>query len=349
MLGLLLIICLHLGFPSSVAVQSDDFPIGLDLVYDYTYTSSYSSTVEYEIQYEVLSWAPEVGSNIARIRVTTDGQVETVYVSTITWEKFLSNGTNTGEYFYYPLWLETSSWVEGNNINIPTLYRTFQLRLENRRVPAGEYPCWKAEWEDDSDIWTMHYQDLYYAQQSEVLIRYRHSYAAFGGGSGGSWRYIRELKASNLGDFSFYSNDFYNARAAFGLIIAVLVIALVVFILCHLRKRQRALQHPSPTSPHRSVTFSPEPATPPPEETVFPVEEPPPETSDSPPLEEGALSPCIVCRLPIKQGSAVLGCPRCGGFAHRRHLLEWVKVKGRCPYCHRKLKENKLVHLDLSS
>lgn len=48
---------------------------------------------------------------------------------------------------------------------------------------------------------------------------------------------------------------------------------------------------------------------------------------------------CMVCLLPIVHGDDFVKCPYCGSFAHRPHLVEWVKVKGRCPYCKERLTE----------
>jgi uncharacterized Zn-finger protein len=48
---------------------------------------------------------------------------------------------------------------------------------------------------------------------------------------------------------------------------------------------------------------------------------------------------CTVCLLPIIQGDEFVKCPYCGSFAHKNHLIEWVKVKGSCPYCKERLTE----------
>jgi len=48
---------------------------------------------------------------------------------------------------------------------------------------------------------------------------------------------------------------------------------------------------------------------------------------------------CITCLLPIIQGDDFVKCPYCGSFAHRSHLVEWVKIKGSCPYCKERLTE----------
>jgi hypothetical protein len=48
---------------------------------------------------------------------------------------------------------------------------------------------------------------------------------------------------------------------------------------------------------------------------------------------------CIICLLSIVKGDDFVKCPYCESFAHRNHLVEWVKVKGSCPYCKERLTE----------
>ncbi len=46
---------------------------------------------------------------------------------------------------------------------------------------------------------------------------------------------------------------------------------------------------------------------------------------------------CIVCKLPISSNEFIGACKECQGVAHLNHLQEWVKVKGTCPVCQRKI------------
>lgn len=46
---------------------------------------------------------------------------------------------------------------------------------------------------------------------------------------------------------------------------------------------------------------------------------------------------CMVCNSPLSSTDAILQCPHCGGRAHRIHLLEYLKVKGKCPHCQKDL------------
>ncbi len=52
---------------------------------------------------------------------------------------------------------------------------------------------------------------------------------------------------------------------------------------------------------------------------------------------------CIVCLLPIGPNDETIDCPNCGGIAHRREMLEWVKTKGKCPFCKIRLSINQLI------
>lgn len=47
---------------------------------------------------------------------------------------------------------------------------------------------------------------------------------------------------------------------------------------------------------------------------------------------------CIVCKLPIKAGRKYILCPHCKKPAHYSHLVEWIKVQGTCPVCHKKIR-----------
>ena len=51
---------------------------------------------------------------------------------------------------------------------------------------------------------------------------------------------------------------------------------------------------------------------------------------------------CIVCNLPINNSDKIGRCPKCSHSAHLDHFLEWIKIKGICPFCKRKLKSSDL-------
>lgn len=52
---------------------------------------------------------------------------------------------------------------------------------------------------------------------------------------------------------------------------------------------------------------------------------------------------CTVCHTFIETGEKYLRCPHCSNPAHRTHLLEWLKIKGVCPFCQQKLRRSELV------
>jgi len=46
---------------------------------------------------------------------------------------------------------------------------------------------------------------------------------------------------------------------------------------------------------------------------------------------------CIICNFPVL--SDFVKTPCCDVYAHRSHLREWLKIKGKCPNCGEKLEE----------
>lgn len=57
----------------------------------------------------------------------------------------------------------------------------------------------------------------------------------------------------------------------------------------------------------------------------------------------GVRLKCPVCQMDIVSGEQYTKCPYCGALSHRDHLLEWIKVKGYCPNCRQRLKEEDLA------
>jgi hypothetical protein len=51
---------------------------------------------------------------------------------------------------------------------------------------------------------------------------------------------------------------------------------------------------------------------------------------------------CPVCNLDIVFGDLFIKCPFCGILSHRDHLLEWIKIRGTCPNCKKKLSETEI-------
>lgn len=46
---------------------------------------------------------------------------------------------------------------------------------------------------------------------------------------------------------------------------------------------------------------------------------------------------CMICKLDIKDQDDQELCPECENFFHYAHLSEWLKVKGTCPVCKKKI------------
>ncbi len=53
----------------------------------------------------------------------------------------------------------------------------------------------------------------------------------------------------------------------------------------------------------------------------------------------GEFQKCIVCNLSIPDLDELTKTPCCKTYAHRAHLKEWLKIKGKCPNCGKKLEE----------
>ncbi|MFX0084795.1 MAG: hypothetical protein ACFFAU_03900 [Candidatus Hodarchaeota archaeon] len=47
---------------------------------------------------------------------------------------------------------------------------------------------------------------------------------------------------------------------------------------------------------------------------------------------------CIVCRMKISSTESLVRCPECGSPAHYSHLAEWLKIRGNCPVCKKRVK-----------
>ncbi|MCF2143345.1 MAG: hypothetical protein K9W42_06550 [Candidatus Heimdallarchaeota archaeon] len=70
------------------------------------------------------------------------------------------------------------------------------------------------------------------------------------------------------------------------------------------------------------------------------------ETSVCPSCNENILR-CNVCKLPISFGEEAGKCSLCGSAAHLSHFQEWVKIKGKCPTCQKKIPLEGIVPLSM--
>jgi len=42
---------------------------------------------------------------------------------------------------------------------------------------------------------------------------------------------------------------------------------------------------------------------------------------------------CMVCKQKIDDEDLVEACEKCEHYFHYKHIREWLKIKGKCPYC----------------
>ncbi|WP_455141032.1 hypothetical protein [Candidatus Hodarchaeum mangrovi] len=58
-------------------------------------------------------------------------------------------------------------------------------------------------------------------------------------------------------------------------------------------------------------------------------------------IEADVQESCIVCRAIINNRESLVRCPECGSPAHYAHLAEWLKIRGVCPICKKRVKLNR--------
>ncbi|MHA2290361.1 MAG: hypothetical protein ACXABG_16360, partial [Promethearchaeota archaeon] len=54
--------------------------------------------------------------------------------------------------------------------------------------------------------------------------------------------------------------------------------------------------------------------------------------------DERVQENCSVCRTIVSDIDTLVRCPECGSPAHYAHLAEWLKIRGFCPICKKKIK-----------
>ncbi|MHA1556054.1 MAG: RING finger domain-containing protein [Candidatus Heimdallarchaeota archaeon] len=59
-------------------------------------------------------------------------------------------------------------------------------------------------------------------------------------------------------------------------------------------------------------------------------------------LEEKKAAVCMICKLSLKADQAATQCPMCQSMFHRNHIVEWLRVKGKCPVCQQNLRSESL-------
>ncbi len=56
------------------------------------------------------------------------------------------------------------------------------------------------------------------------------------------------------------------------------------------------------------------------------------------PSDQDVEENCSVCRTKVTDITTLVRCPECGSPAHYAHLAEWLKIRGFCPICKKKIK-----------
>lgn len=57
---------------------------------------------------------------------------------------------------------------------------------------------------------------------------------------------------------------------------------------------------------------------------------------------------CMICKLPLKQDQEIKQCPMCNSLFHQNHIIDWLRVKGKCPVCQQTLGPAGLETVNLS-
>ncbi len=327
-----------LGFiPYSYSVRAvtDEFPIGLVLNYEVTEDDS-----TWTERYEVVRWAIEVGENILEIDlITTDtGAIrDQLLVNTQTWNCVNADGTPRTEVVSPPLWLDTSNWTVGIPIFIPTSVRHYHLlNGVPSGVQAGSFLSWEASYYWStlgiSSTWRTTREKFYFEEGSGILLEWSYSFTQHYSSSWSEDTKSKTLTSANLRAFGVLTIP---ERVFPGVLLGFLIIISVIMV-CYAVWGRRS------SSPHEGsdIPLAEEEST---LELSTSLEGE--EAGSAATAERGddvVGSKCMVCRHLIKARSSYLRCPRCKGVAHRSHMLEWLKVNGRCPICRKKLRPSDL-------
>ena len=52
---------------------------------------------------------------------------------------------------------------------------------------------------------------------------------------------------------------------------------------------------------------------------------------------------CSICKHVIREKEKIVSCPFCDEQYHFEHLMEWVKIRGECPNCQKKLQLEEFI------
>lgn len=311
------------------AQNGDEFPIGLSVEYEI-----HDDNFQGVNRFEFIEWLVNA-SNVITMRWTQvqhsgSDIVEIIHIDLSTWTRVFENGTSIGVFGLPPFLVDVSNWDDDDNVSLIHSTRTYQVSGQIQHFTGGIYSCWLAHsYEYDFDLFSgwSRSESLYYEQVLGVLLRWHYSYEILFSPHIRT-EYSLELRGSNL---ILFGRPPVEAFIPAILIIIGIVGFTVIPLTCYFSRRR-----PSPPPRRRTSTTEPSVEIEPPQYVHPSVEEPVQEviTTESP---DPTLPLCIVCHHHIGIEVPTLMCPHCGGEAHRSHLLEWLKVKGTCPNCGRKL------------
>ena len=64
-------------------------------------------------------------------------------------------------------------------------------------------------------------------------------------------------------------------------------------------------------------------------------------------LEEKKSAVCMICKLSLKPEQKVTKCPMCESMFHQNHIVDWLRMKGKCPVCQQSLRPESLQRVKL--
>ncbi|MFW9768809.1 MAG: hypothetical protein ACFFF9_10260 [Candidatus Thorarchaeota archaeon] len=189
--GVLILTC-FVPLHTAHAIESPEFPIGLNLKYE-AYQQFGASTGNLRAyDYFVNGWITK--DSIISLQITDDDGTEEAEVTLPEWYAVDSVGADFGP--LHPLWMNVSHWSRNGNVTIPG-EGICEIISASRNIEteAGDFTCWVARKDYSSD--SAHYHFYYYDIHYGVLIKRVCSQW----GDGSSSASTRELVECNLDSY----------------------------------------------------------------------------------------------------------------------------------------------------
>ncbi len=232
----------------SVHSELATFPIGLSL----RYTVDQGVQGTWEEEYTVINWVPYLGNNVLQIHVLStqeDVPNSSIFLDIRDWKILHENGSFSGLYLQYPLWVELDQWHEGRRISIPTSPYSYFTQRNQLHIAQGTYHCWQAYligWPLIDDDFQLIDEHWYFHEHSGVLLKHLESLTP-SQHLGYSYTYTQELITSNLRTFQVYSIEEQHQQLLFTLLL--LTLALFPIFLSSLYLLKRRTQNHDSNSP----------------------------------------------------------------------------------------------------